>query len=56
MNGKGQTSDSVEHRPSISIGDARVKPQYLQFIRAKESGAVPVGTTWQQYRTAKGKP
>lgn len=45
-----------EQKPySIPLGSGRVKPEYLEFIRAKSAGEIAQCVTWEQYVTLKAK-
>lgn len=40
----------LQARISVPIGDARVRPLYKRFLRAKDSGEIPRSMTWAAYQ------
>lgn len=49
----GEMNRGSEHFPSVEMGKARVKPEYLRFVRGKDTGKIPASMTWKEYQKPK---
>lgn len=50
-----QAEREARHGASIPIGNGRVKPEFFEFLRAKDAGIISRTTTFQQYQADKIK-